>query len=64
MDCEIPSFELNVLRWHKDRPRIDSDNFDRRDAQLWLAMTGFLGRNDDGEFSITTRGIRVLATCK
>lgn len=39
MGHDIPRYDLDVLRWHKDQPRPESENTDRRDAQLWLAMT-------------------------
>jgi hypothetical protein len=64
MPDQIPRFELDVLRWHREMPRAESLNFDRRDAQLWLATAGFLTRSEQGLFSITTKGARVLASCK
>ena len=62
MDCDIPRYELDVLRWHKTEPRKESDNIDRKDAQIWLNMNGYLARNDAGYFSITQKGTRILVT--
>lgn len=64
MPDEVPRFELDVLRWHREHPRPASADPDRQDAQLWLAMAGYLTRSEDGVFSITTKGIRLLAKCK
>jgi hypothetical protein len=49
---------------HKDGPQQPCENADRKDAQVWPAMNGYLvGKVDEG-FSITTKGLRVLANCK
>jgi hypothetical protein len=60
----IPRYELDVLRWHKDGPQKPCGNADRKAAQVWLAMNGYLVEKEDEGFSIITRGLRVLANCK
>ena len=64
MSDEVPRYELDILRWHKDRPRQESDNDDRKDSQLWLALVGYLTRGDDGRYSITTKGLKYLRETK
>jgi hypothetical protein len=64
MHDEIARYELDVLRWHREQPRQESGEADRRDAQHWLAMAGYLTLGDKGRFSITTKGLRFLASCK
>ena len=58
MSDDIPRYELDVLHWHRDKVQKESDNADRRDAQLWLAMAGFLVRNENCAFSITQKGVK------
>ena len=62
MLAEIPRFELDVLRWHRDQSRRLSDENDRRDAQGWLALNGYIARNSEDRFSITPKGIHYLNT--
>jgi hypothetical protein len=62
MGDEITRYELDVLRWHKDRLRKKSDNADRKDSQIWLAMAGYPTQVEEGRFSITTKGPRLLTS--
>ena len=64
MDSGIPRYELDVLHRHRDQPQRQSEDFDCREAQVWLAMNGYLVQKDDGRFAVTTSGVRVLAKCK
>lgn len=59
---EFEPYEIDTLRWHRDKSRKESDNADRMDSQICLARLGYLTRSDDGRFSITTKGLKLLAS--
>jgi hypothetical protein len=61
MNDHLTAYELEVLRYHKDRPQGTSGNEDRREAQNILAGMRYLTRSDEGMFSITSKGLRRLA---
>jgi hypothetical protein len=60
----LTPYELDVLRWHWDKPRKASQHPDRREAQNLLASLGCLVRSDEGVFSITSKGLKRLARAK
>jgi hypothetical protein len=60
MSEPLDFYELDVLRQHRDKPRKESDNEDRRDAQQTLADLGYLTRSNEGVFSVTSKGLKYL----
>ena len=60
MRVELTPYEVDVLDWHKDRPRKECSNEDRKDAQFARASLGYLARGDKGVFSITAKGLKQL----
>ena len=64
MSDELTFYDLEVLAWHRDKPRKEDANRDRQDTQRMLASLGFLTRREDGVFSITTKGIKRLLGSK
>jgi hypothetical protein len=53
-------YDLEVLGWHRDKPRREDANRDRKEAQHMLASLDYLTRNEDGVFSITAKGLKRL----
>ena len=60
MDDQLTQYELDVLRWHRDKRQPMSTNEDRREAQRMLVRLGYLTESER-VFSITSKGLKRLA---
>jgi hypothetical protein len=64
LDEYLTTYEISVVRWHRDKSQPASMNCDCSAAQAILAKLQFLARSDDGAFSITSKGLKLLANVK
>jgi hypothetical protein len=64
MGDELTYYELEVLQWHREKPRKRSANDDRKEAQEILVSLHYLTRSEEGMFSITAKGLKRLSKSK
>ena len=64
MDEYLTTYEISMLRWHRDKSQPASMKPDCSTAQAILAKLQYLARNGDGAFSITSKGLKLLANAK